>query len=76
MSKISLCTVIYCAYQGRIQTKTKGGGLQIDHPLNGGVNFEKKQGILGIFRGGGGYRHQKKPWIRPCIMINVYTCYK
>ena len=49
--------------QGRIQTKTKGGGVTGRPSANRGVcghappgNFEK-QGILGIFRGGGGYIH-------------------
>ena len=70
----STAVYVYLAYliSGPASRLNQRGGLQVDRPVIGGAggmppgNFDKKQGISGIFRGGGGVTDtQKEPWIRP-----------
>jgi hypothetical protein len=69
-------------YQGRIQDFELGGGAHLKklRRAEGGAkmfgvfrvknhDFTPKKHIFSNFRGGGGGRRVRPPWIRPCVLL-------
>ena len=73
-TNVILCVVIILYYfQSRAVSRLRQRGVTGRPSVKRGpVNFEK-QGILGIFRGGGGLQTPKKsPWLRPCKVTPLF----